>query len=204
MTSGVDNDVMELGVAFDASGSRFGWKIRAAGGSYLLLSGAGDIVHGVRYHIVATATGTPGTMVLYINGVETSRLSSQLGYEAPVVRRPYCTIGKARAGSMRAGFAGDVTLFKMYSGAMEHTGVEAAYAAHFPFAEHHWNFAGVRTVRSPPSPRVRRPGHSAPAARPPTNHCGHRSPLLLRPAFPRSFSAAPPSPPACRHPPFAR
>jgi hypothetical protein len=175
-----DDNAMRLDVGFDGGGSRFRWTVVDAGGvSYSLLSSAAAgalIVSGVRYHLVATATGTPGTMVLYINGVQTASLTAQTGHEPVVARRHFCTIGKARSSDV--GFAGDVTLLKMYSGAMESDGVGAAYAAHFPFAEHYWNFAKVRTDWAS-SPRVRRHGGSAAAASQPIARAPltHRTPL---------------------------
>ena len=105
---------------------------------YVLSPDASDLLLGVRYHIVVTVSGT--TMTSYINGVAKGTGSS--GAEPRVLTRSKCYIGKSNWANNDY-LSGEVSMLKIFSGAMTQADVTAAYQSTFPIIEYAWDFTGV-------------------------------------------------------------
>jgi hypothetical protein len=98
-------------------------------------SSASDITLGIRYHVVATVSGT--TQRLYINGEQNSEITA--AEEPGTKTRSNCYVGKSNWPG-DGYLSGEVTTLKLYSGAMTQEDVAAAYASHFSFLEFYWDF----------------------------------------------------------------
>ena len=118
------------------------WQVyRGATNSREVRGTGADVVIGKRHHIIATVKGS--RMRLYIDGVLVKE--SIAGWEPQSVLRTSCYIGKSNRAdeSGNLAFQGTISLFKIYSGAMDQDEVNAAFASKFPFLEHAWDFRGT-------------------------------------------------------------
>ena len=110
-----------------AAPGQLGWSIRQGSASEKSASFPNSLVPGVRYHIVATVSGT--TMRTYINGLK--RGENLNGWEPNSVLRAFGYIGKGLF-SGSSPLSGEVSSLKIYSGAMTETEVAVAYVASLP------------------------------------------------------------------------
>ena len=108
-----------------------------ATGSTSYSGSTGDLVVGVRYHIVVAVVGT--TLTSYINGI---LFATTTGVEPQALARSKCYIGKSTWDPSAGHFQGEVSWIKVYAFAMDQTTVSTAYSAAFPVLELAWNFKG--------------------------------------------------------------
>jgi hypothetical protein len=124
------------------------WGVSAPGTtSAVQVSSGNAIVTGVRYHVVATVSVSDDVMAVHVNGQEIFRATPTAPAPANVraVIRDKCYIGRsvdATTGTTN-NINGEVSSFKLYSGAMAQADVVAAYEANFPFLECDWDFRGA-------------------------------------------------------------
>ena len=140
--NGVGSDSIILGIT---TASRLQWTVLVSSTTGAETkqqveddSAGNAIVVGVRYHVVATVS--KGEMAIFMNGDEVVLSSFADGVGAKAAQRLQCNIGRGSDPMKKTSLSGEVSSFKLYSGAMTQMDVEAAYEANFPFLELYWDF----------------------------------------------------------------
>ena len=122
------------------------WSIYQGSLPSTLQSSGAAIVPGLRYFIVVTVSEHIG-MTMYINGAKES--TGHPNFLPLLVERENCYLGKSNwAGMNVPNLAGEITSFKVYSGAMTETQVLTAYESEFLILEYDFDFQGPAVVNT--------------------------------------------------------